>query len=133
MALRSALRRSIVAASLSIGFAPWMAMAIPRQPEQSQAPAPDNSAANKDQPDTADKQGNGTQDRQIASRIRKAIVSDKSLSTYAKNVKVIVRSGSVTLRGPVRSGDEKKKIGDYANQAVGSSGSVDNELTIQPS
>src|SRR5690349_13153655 len=56
---------------------------------------------NKAEP-TADQQTENRSDRDIAKDIRKAIVDDKSLSTYAHNVKVIVQNGSVTLKGPVR-------------------------------
>jgi hyperosmotically inducible protein len=118
------LRISILTASLAITGSSLIA--------QTQAPAPDNTARNKDHADTADNQSNSTQDREIARKIRKAIVADKSLSIYAKNVKVIVKDGAVTLRGPVRSEEEKKQVGDYASQAA-SSGSVTNELTIKPS
>ena len=129
MPFRSRLRVSLLTASLAITGSSLIAVSPALQ---SPTPAPDNTANNKDHSNTADNQSNSTQDREIARKIRKAIVADKSLSTYAKNVKVIVKDGSVTLRGPVRSEEEKKQIGDYASQAA-SAGSVDNELTIQPS
>jgi hypothetical protein len=56
---------------------------------------------------TADQQKNKTSDRDMSQQIRKAIVKDKSLSTYAHNVKIITQNGQVTLKGPVRSDDEK--------------------------
>ena len=130
MTFRSTLRVSILTASLAItGLS---LIALPLSALQTQDAAPDNTARNKDHSDTADNQSNSAQDREIARKIRKAIVADKSLSTYAKNVKVIVKDGSVTLRGPVRSEEEKKQIGDYASQAV-TAGNVDNELTIKSS
>ena len=43
-------------------------------------------------------------------KIRKAVMDDKSLSTYAHNVKIIAQNGKVTLKGPVRSEDEKKMV-----------------------
>jgi osmotically-inducible protein OsmY len=46
--------------------------------------------------------------------VRKAIVSDKALSTYAHNVKVVAQNGTVTLRGPVRSDEEKAKVAQLA-------------------
>ena len=42
-------------------------------------------------------------------KIRQSLISDKSLSTYAHNVKVIVQDGQVTLKGPVRSKDERRR------------------------
>jgi len=38
-------------------------------------------------------------DRDITQQIRKSIVADKSLFTYAHNVKVITQNGMVTLKG----------------------------------
>ena len=49
-------------------------------------------------------------DRAITQKIRKAIVDDSSLSTYAHNIKIITQDGKVTLRGPVRSEDEKSNV-----------------------
>jgi hyperosmotically inducible protein len=64
--------------------------------------APDNSAQNKNQPTTADKQSNAKSDRMMTAQIRKAIIADKGLSTYAHNVKIVVANGSVL--SPARSG-----------------------------
>src|SRR5271170_942483 len=63
--------------------------------------APDNSAQNKDQGLTADNQANAKADRLTTANIRKAIIADKDLSTYAHNVKIITVNGVVTLKGPV--------------------------------
>ena len=93
--------------------------------------APDNSAHNKHQGVTADKQSNATSDRETARQIRKSVIADKSLSTYAHNVKIIVLNGQVTLKGPVNSEDEKKKIGDLAGQAAGGSDKVTNDLSVK--
>jgi osmotically-inducible protein OsmY len=78
---------------------------------------------------TSDQQKNNKSDRETAKEIRKAIQSDKSLSTYAHNVKVIAQNGSVTLKGPVRSEDEKKTIQDKAASVAGASNVV-NEITV---
>ena len=58
-------------------------------------------------------------------------MDDKSLSTYAQNIKIITRNGKVTLKGPVRSADEKTAIGEKATQVAGA-GNVTNHLTIVP-
>src|SRR5271166_705554 len=47
---------------------------------------------------TADQQKETSTDRDLAKKVRHAIVADKSLSTYAHNVKVIVQGGTVTLK-----------------------------------
>ena len=81
--------------------------------------APDNSARNKDQGTTADQQSHSPSDRDTTQKIRKSLVADKSLSTYGHNVKVICQNGSVTLRGPVHSDDEKRAIEGHAADVVG--------------
>lgn len=84
---------------------------------------PDNTKANKRDRGadaaTADKQGNSKHDVDLTRQIRKQITADDSLSTYAKNVKVITKDGSVILRGPVRSVEEKGKIEQIAKQVAG--------------
>jgi hyperosmotically inducible periplasmic protein len=96
---------------------------------QDPAPAPDNTSANKDGGKTADQQKENKNDREITRQIRKALVGDKSLSTYAHNVKVITTDGTVTLRGPVRSEDEKASIEAKAKSVAGVN-DVKNELTV---
>jgi hyperosmotically inducible periplasmic protein len=78
---------------------------------------------------TADQQKENKPDRTLAKEIRRAIVGDKSLSTYAHNVKVIVDHGTVTLKGPVRSQDERAAVEAKASQIAGA-GNVKNELSI---
>jgi hyperosmotically inducible periplasmic protein len=58
-------------------------------------------------------------------------MADKTLSTYAQNVKVITQDGQVTLKGPVRSEDEKKTIEAKATEVVGA-GRVTNQISIAP-
>jgi hyperosmotically inducible periplasmic protein len=97
---------------------------------------PDNSAVNKqDQsPDrvTADQQKMNPTDRGITAKIRKSIVADKTLSTYAHNVKIISQDGTVTLKGPVRSDAEVQSIVAKAVEVTGSADKVTNQLTVQP-
>ena len=91
---------------------------------------PDNTGANKQQATTADQQKETAADRELAQKIRKSIVDDKSLSNYGHNVKVIVRNGVVTLKGPVQSEDEKKNIGSKAAD-VACADNVQNQLTVK--
>jgi hyperosmotically inducible periplasmic protein len=96
-----------------------------------QTTPPDNSKQNKSQQPTADNQTHGaTSDRQTTAQIRKAIMADKSLSTYAHNVKVITVNGAVTLKGPVSSDDEKQKVASAAASVV-SADKVTNDLTVK--
>lgn len=80
---------------------------------------------------TADQQRETKQDREITQRIRKSIIDDKSLSTYAHNVKIITADGMVTLRGPVRSEEEKKSVEQKAIQVAGD-GKIRSEIRIAP-
>jgi osmotically-inducible protein OsmY len=92
--------------------------------------APDNSKQNKNQAQTADNQTNAKSDRLTTQKIRKAIMADKNLSTYAHNVKIITVDGAVTLKGPVQSDDEKQKVAAEAASVV-SADKVTNELTVK--
>lgn len=97
---------------------------------------PDNTAVNRRDRDrsepTADQQKSNVSDRDLTKRIRQSIMGDKSLSTYAHNVKVISQNGVVTLKGPVRSEEEKKAIEAKAMDVVGSGGKVNNEMSVKP-
>jgi len=68
---------------------------------------------------TADQQKENRSDRETTRQIRRAIVKDKSLSTYAHNVKVISENGMVTLKGPVRSEEEKQAVESKAAEVAG--------------
>jgi osmotically-inducible protein OsmY len=98
---------------------------------ESQAPAPDNTKQNAQASTTADQQKNNQSDTELTKNVRHAITEDKSLSTYAHNVKVISENGHVTLKGPVKSEEEKQAIGSKAAEVAGQ-GNVVNELTVAP-
>jgi hyperosmotically inducible periplasmic protein len=70
-------------------------------------------------------------DRALTKKIRKTIHEDTTLSTYAHNIKIISQDGKVTLRGPVRSDEEKTNIEAKAVAAAGQ-GNVTNELQVAP-
>jgi len=98
-------------------------------------PASDNTQANQrdrnpNEP-TADKQQNNRSDRDITQQIRKAITGDKTFSEDARNVKVITQNGQVTLKGPVRTDDEKNAIEEKAKGIAGD-GNVTSDLTVKP-
>jgi osmotically-inducible protein OsmY len=88
-----------------------------------QAPAPDNTKTNaRDRQaaqKTADDQGNSKADLDITQKIRKAIVDDKHLSTYAHNIKIVTVDGKVTLKGPVSSAAEKTAVESKAAEVAG--------------
>ena len=114
--------------TISLGFL----LACLPGPVSAQQTAPDNSKQNANEPRdrTADKQPNAQSDLKTAALVRKAIVADKSLSTYAHNVKVLVVDGRVTLKGPVHSEDEKAKVAADAATVV-SADAVSNQLTVK--
>jgi hyperosmotically inducible periplasmic protein len=99
------------------------------------APSSDNTKINqRDQnpnEPTADQQKNDRSDRDITQQVRQAIIADKTFSTYAHNVKVITQNGQVTLKGPVRSDDEKRSVEAKA-AAIAGDGKVSSELTVKP-
>ena len=94
---------------------------------------PDNSGRNvrdrDDQNKTTGDQSENEADRTITQNIRRAVTADDSLSTNAKNVKIITNNGTVTLRGPVKSEKEKAEIEAKAKQVAGVR-SVDNQLEV---
>lgn len=108
---------------------------IAQQPAGQDAAPADNTKVNQrdknvNEP-TADQQKNSLSDRDITQQIRRAIMKDKSLSTYAHNVKIITQNGQVTLKGPVRSDDEKRAIEGKATEIAGEN-KVTSELDIRP-
>jgi osmotically-inducible protein OsmY len=92
--------------------------------------APDNSSQNKKHDQTAQSQKENASDREITQKIRQSLMADKSLSTYAHNVKIITQDGQVTLKGPVRNENEKEMLASKAAEVAGA-GKVDNQLTIK--
>lgn len=106
-----------------------VATPMSRAMAQSQS-APDDTAQNKDHSLTADNQSRADADRHITADVRKALIADKSLSTYAHNVKVITVNGAVTLKGPVRSEDERQKVVADASSAA-PNGHVVDALTVK--
>ena len=73
---------------------------------------------------------NNSSDRETMRKIRRAIVTDKELSTYAHNVKIISQSGKVTLKGTVHTEEEKKAIEAKATGVAGAE-NVTNEITVK--
>lgn len=123
----SAGRLALLSCSLLIGGALPSALAQDARPDNTKVNKRDRSEG----APTAGQQSNAKSDQELTRQIRRSIVKDKSLSTYAHNVKIITRDGAVTLRGPVRSEQEKDTIAKIAGDAAGS-GKVTNELEIAP-
>lgn len=117
---------------LAAAFFSCLSLLWAQQDSSSQA-APDNTKTNqRDRSDvqTADQQSNSASDVEITRQVRKAVVNDKSLSTYAHNVKIITRQGVVMLKGPVKSEQEKEEIESKAAQVVGGADKVHSMLEV---
>jgi hyperosmotically inducible periplasmic protein len=89
----------------------------------------DNTAINErdrsSQTKTSGDQGNNTADLNTTQAIRRALMKDSGLSTTAKNIKIITANGQVTLRGPVKTAQEKAKVSQLARSAAGGAQIVD--------
>jgi hyperosmotically inducible protein len=125
--------RSLLCAGLLLATG---ALASAQEPSTQQAsPAPDNTKVNErdrsQTEPTADQQKDNRSDQDITQQIRQSIMKDKSLSTYAHNVKIITQNGQVTLKGPVRSEDEKKTVEAKATEVAGEN-KVTSQLDIKP-
>jgi len=75
-------------------------------------------------------QSNSPEDLKITQAIRRALIKEETLSMTAKNVKIITAGGQVTLRGPVKSAEEKAQIDKLAKSAAGQA-KIDNQLEIK--
>jgi len=132
MSLKTIICKFLVPGLLAGAYA--LAFAQDPAAQSSSAPA-DNTTVNQrdrnaNQP-TADQQPNNRSDRDITQQIRRSIFKDKTLSTYAHNVKIITQNGQVTLKGPVRSDDEKKAVEAKAAEVAGAD-KITSELDVQP-
>jgi hyperosmotically inducible protein len=105
------------------------------QTPDSNTPQPDNTQTNKRDRSagevTADQQKTNATDQEITRKIRRSIMADKTLSTYAHNVKIISQNGTVTLKGPVKSDDEKKVVMAKAVAVTGSADKVTDQISVK--
>lgn len=95
---------------------------------------PDNSATNARDRDGAtmtpmDQKENEV-DLTLTKKIRQGVIDAEGLSITAKNVKIITADGRVTLRGPVKSVDERNRIVAVAAQLAGAN-NVDDQLEVE--
>lgn len=129
----------IVLASLSVGATAQTAQTVDKTTpaaatQNSTAKPADNTGVNvRDRgaaTETPQKQPNAEADRKLLAAVRRAVVADKSLSTAGHNVKIVVKAGVVTLRGPVKSDEEKAGIQKLAQQVAGVA-SVENQLDVK--
>ena len=94
---------------------------------------PDNTAVN--QRDTSPHaktpidQKENQADINVTAKIRQLVLDVKDLSRDARNAKIITADGKVTLRGPVKSLDERETLDRIARDVAGE-GNVDNQLEV---
>jgi len=97
---------------------------------------PDNTATNQrdrsGETKTSGDQSNSSADLKTTQAIRRALMKDHELSTSAKNIKIITASGQVTLRGPVKSAQERAKI-DHLARSVAGGAKIDDQLDVKGS
>lgn len=96
----------------------------------------DNTAINKrdrsGETNTSGDQSNSSADLKVTQDIRRALMKDDELSMTAKNIKIVTAGGQVTLRGPVKTAQEKTKIAQIAKTAAGGAQIVD-QLDVKES
>jgi hyperosmotically inducible periplasmic protein len=95
---------------------------------------PDNTKTNErdrsGETKTSGDQSNSSADLKVTQAIRRALMKDSELSTTAKNIKVITVNGQVTLRGPVKTAQEKAKVDQIARSAAGGA-QIDDQLDVK--
>ena len=120
-------------ALLVLGSYPGTAPAADKTAAPPSQMAPDNTGRNVrdrngDTLTSGDQSENQT-DRTLTQQIRRELMADKSLSTDAKNIKIVTVNGVVTLRGPVNTPKEKSTIEAKA-QSIAGANHVENQLEV---
>jgi len=92
--------------------------------------AADNTKKNADDHSpTADDQSNNSEDVKLVAAIRRSIMDAKDISVNGQNIKIITKGSHVTIRGPVNSPAEKRRLGILAAAVKGVTDVV-NELEV---
>src|SRR5436189_6440938 len=111
------MKYSLITASAVVAFLSGCSGPAPSNAQtanESKQVAADNTGANandrnNDAAKTPIDQNENKADIDITANIRKQVV-DTKMSVNAQNVKIITQDGKVTLRGHVKSAEEKKQI-----------------------
>ena len=127
------LTRTIKQASLALASVSIISLSAMAADEKANA---DNTAINQrdrsGETATSGDQSNSSADLKITQAIRRALMKDRELSTTAKNIKVVTANGQVTLRGPVKTAQEKAKVDQIAKSAAGGA-QIDDQLEVKGS
>ena len=122
---------AVAAIALGMAFAPlpaaYAASDTPVKADNTKVNMRDRSAIEM----TADRQGTSKPDREITRELRKALMADKGLSTYAHNIKIITKNGAVTLKGPVKSEQEHKAVLNTAMTVLGTGTAFTDEISVK--
>ena len=112
------------------------ALSLAALAEDNEKTKPDNTVTNdrdrSGETKTSGDQSNSSADLKITQAIRQALMKDRELSTTAKNIKVITANGQVTLRGPVKTAQEKARVDQIAKSAAGGA-QIDDQLEVKGS
>jgi hyperosmotically inducible periplasmic protein len=119
-----------------LAFAFLSAFSVAALAAENEKSKPDNTATNErdrsGETKTSGDQSNSSADLKTTQAIRQALMKDDGLSMTAKNIKVITSNGQVTLRGPVKTAQEKAKIDQIAKSAAGGA-RIDDQLEVKES
>lgn len=122
---------SLAAVSMLVGSVAFATEQVPNtvvQADNTEVNAERESAGLKNASDAGQKET----EVKLAASIRQAIVDKKNLSTYAKNIKIVVTGTEVRLAGPVRSAAEKREVESIARTEAGNMASVVSEINVAP-
>ena len=89
-----------------------------------------NERDRSDQTLTPENQSESEGDRELAAKIRRAVVAQSGISTDGQNIKIITANNTVTLRGPVKDSTERAAIEKTVRAAAGKA-TVDNQLEVK--
>ena len=117
---RTFMRSMLFGGLLTLGVGTAGAQTPPSSTPPAQPPSPAVSEEPAATPDDA-----------MVAKVRKAIKDEKAIAIYAESIKVIVRDGIISLKGPVRTDAEKKAIGAKAD-AIAGEANVMNNLMVAP-
>ncbi len=100
-----------------------------REVKQDKAKVSQSAAA---EATAADDQKATPEDKELTRKIRDAFAADKTLPASVHNIKVSAQNGVVTLKGTVKSEDEKKMVIAKAVEVVGKAENVTDQLMVGP-
>ena len=70
-------------------------------------------------------------DVELTQRLRKDLMRQDDLSTAAKNVTIVTVNGVLTVKGPVKSENERKRVAALAKKVAGAK-HVRSQLEVSP-